>query len=448
VNHRIITIATFLAILILGSYFRLESLRETILDAPLRADAGQYFAYAYNLRHHHTYSRDLQGITDSHASVSPDALRSPGYPLFLLPFVSDPPNWTIIYRILLAQTILSILTLVVCYFTFRSMLPWGWASVACALTAISPHLIVSNSYILTESLCCFSLVWVGWLMSLFIKRQSLWMAAFLGMSIAVSSHIRPGFQYFSFFLIVFVICQVRPVNYRWRAGAFVLGGFLLLLCPWIVRNVVSLHTTSDTSLMRAWVHHGVFPNFMYENRRETFGYPYRFDPQVNQIESSVSSVLAEVVRRFREKPGEHLRWFLIGKPIAFWSWSCPQGAGDVFIYPVRMSPYFSNRLFQVTHAAMHNSNGILVLFMAIGCIMAWLPEAKLGLAHNTILMARFVSLFLLYFVGVHMVGFPISRYSVPLRPYLYAMACFAPYAMCSTLRTLGLPARKSHSVVA
>jgi hypothetical protein len=43
------------------------------------------------------------------------------------------------------------------------------------------------------------------------------------------------------------------------------------------------------------------------------------------------------------------------------------------------------------------------------------------LAPTGLVVARFVSLVLLYFTAMHMVGAPFPRYSIPLRPFLYGM---------------------------
>jgi hypothetical protein len=40
-------------------------------------------------------------------------------------------------------------------------------------------------------------------------------------------------------------------------------------------------------------------------------------------------------------------------------------------------------------------------------------------------MTRYISALLIYFTVLHMVGAPFPRYSVPLRPFQYAMALYA-----------------------
>ncbi len=63
-------------ILVSGFYLRYESVLKTEVIKPLRADAGQYFMYAYNLRHKHIYSQQVGNPEDTESPVKPDAVRS------------------------------------------------------------------------------------------------------------------------------------------------------------------------------------------------------------------------------------------------------------------------------------------------------------------------------------------------------------------------------------
>jgi hypothetical protein len=103
-------------ILLLGFYLRYESVLETEVIKPLRADAGQYFMYAYNLRHKHTYSQQVGNPDDLKSPVKSAAVRSPGYPLFLAPFVDGLPSQQTIHWILLSQALISTLTIFIAFF--------------------------------------------------------------------------------------------------------------------------------------------------------------------------------------------------------------------------------------------------------------------------------------------------------------------------------------------
>jgi hypothetical protein len=164
---------------------------------------------------------------------------------------------------------------------------------------------------------------------------------------------------------------------------------------------------------------------MNHDRQESHGFPYQFDPDSDEIRKSVSSVLREIFRRFAQEPLRHHHWFLIKKPVSFWSWNLVQGP-DAFVYAVSGSPYFSIKTFQWTHLLMYTLHTGPVIFCLIGCILVWIPFFTSNLPLTTVLSARFVSIFLIYMTGIHMIGAPFPRYSVPLRPLLYGLACLPP----------------------
>jgi hypothetical protein len=384
--------------------------------------------YAYNLRHKQVYSRDAASLQKPDFRPAPDATRSPGYPVFLSAFVSGLPNKGMIERIALSQALLSTITVLFSFLCLRSFLSAFWAAAATLLIGLSPHLIVANSYILTETLFCFILVLIGWITGLFGKRLHLWQAAVIGMLMALASLVRPSLQYFPILFSVFLVFHVG-----WRKGgkltAIVILGFILCFSPWVIRNMHTPGVTSDNTLMVNFLHHGMYPDFTYDEIKESRGFPYRYDPRASEISRDTSSVLKELSRRFYEEPGKHLRWFLLGKPVAFWSWNTVQGVGDAFIYPVSQSPYFYDPYFRWSHHLMHGLHWPTVILAFFGCLMAWLPLSRIGVKDYTVFAARIASLLLIYYTALHVIGAPFPRYSVPLRPFLYGLALFPPYLL-------------------
>ncbi|MCJ7683676.1 MAG: hypothetical protein MUO68_05215, partial [Desulfobacteraceae bacterium] len=187
-------------------------------------------------------------------------------------------------------------------------------------------------------------------------------------------------------------------------------------------------------LMINFLHHGIYPAFMYEGVAESYGFPYRYDPQAEKIGKSLSSVLKEISNRFVQAPLRHAKWYLLDKPMAFWSWDMIQGSGDAFVYPVSSSPYFHNTFFRITHRLMYILHYPLTVLALFGCLMAWFFLTRLDLDQSSLLLTRFYSLLLIYYTLIHMIGAPFPRYSVPLRPYLYGMALFTPYILFISIR--------------
>ncbi len=420
--------ALILCVLLTGSfYLRCESLWRTVVVPPeIRADAKDYFAYAFNVRHHGIYSRDVRGLAGEAVNLPPDAVRSPGYPLYLTLFLGSESIGAFLVNVLFSQVVISTFTVVLAFLMYRRFLSLFWSSLAAFFTALSPHLIVANSYLLTETLFCFLLVAACWWGGLTASKTSWKTIAVLGSLLAVANLVRPSLLFFPF-LLALVPGAVLPrgQNRHFRGAAALLAGFALITIPWFGRNLVSLRQFSDNTLQIAFLHHGIYPDFMYNHKAESYGFPYRFDPRTPEISRSTGTVLEEIVRRFASEPGEQAMWYLFKKPVFFWSWDLVQGQGDAFVYPVSRTPYANDPLFVWSHRLMRLIHYPLIWAGLLGCILAWLPGASRKTEPEARAAARFISLLLLYFTVLHMAGAPFPRYSVPLRPLIYGMAMFA-----------------------
>lgn len=423
-NRNHFSLVVLLLISGLALYMRLESVVETQVINPIRADARDYFFYAYNFRINHVYS--AAGVDPDHsgAEIKPDSIRPPGYPLFLSLFVNGLPDRPMLGKVLICQAILSALTVVLAFVFFRGFLPEPWALSACFFTAISPHLIVANSYLLTEPLFCFLLVLFAWLASSYKESSCTAMLFLGGLILGFAAIVRTSILYFPIGLAFLFLFE-----FGWRRGLrfFVTLslGFFLALAPWLIRNLIVFHGLGDKTQMINFLHHGLYPNFTYDHIVESYGFPYRFDPRSVEISRNVASVVREICERFRREPIEHAGWFVLGKPVAFWSWNIVQGAGDCFVYPAAASPYFNDWLFYLTHELMYFLHWPLVCLGLLGSVLVWVPCCCKKLRQPAVFAARLISLMLAYFTLLHMVGAPFPRYAVPLRPFLYGMSMLA-----------------------
>ena len=135
-----VTLLVFVCILLLGSYLRMRSVAETVVINPLRADAGDYFRYAYNLLYKSTYSREVGNLKDLNSPVTQDSVRPPGYPLFLALFVDGLSFQYFIDNVVFSQAILSSLTIILAFLLFKSFLssPWALGPSTCRYKP-SPH---------------------------------------------------------------------------------------------------------------------------------------------------------------------------------------------------------------------------------------------------------------------------------------------------------------------
>lgn len=437
-----LSLIIFGLIILCAFYLRSESWMETSVVRPLQKDAADYFFYAHNLRHSLTYSRQAHAPSDAGSQLTPDAVRHPGYPLFLALLIDGPPSRQLIKKIQFWQMLISTLTVVAACFLFRCCMPPAWGYASAALVALSPHLIVFNSYILTETLFCFMLVLVALLVCRLGGHPSNWLSVLIGAVMAMAMLIRPSLQFFPV-----VMAVLLWFGFGRRRGmklfVYVCLGFVLMASPWYIRNFITLGKASDKSLMINFLHHGLYPDFKFQNKAESYGRPYNFDPRSEIIKTGLRSVTAEMINRFRQEPAAHLKWYLLGKPVKFWSWDTLQGHGDMYVYYVSRSP-FQNRIpFHWIQKLMEFLHGPLVLLAIAGSLGVWIaPRLTAGEPDPIrLFMARFFSALLLYFTALHMVGAPFPRYSVPLRPFQYAMGLYTLY-MISTLKLIGAVSSK------
>jgi len=441
-QKKLMLIVLFSSVFIMGLYLRCESVKETIVIKPLRSDARNYYIYAFNLRHKHIYSREIGNPNDLYSKVKPDADRAPGYPIFLMPFVTGLPNHKIINSILLFQVILSMLTLFISLFYFRHFLPHIWVYPALLLLALSPHLVVANSYILTETLLCLLMTIFFWQMSKFFTKPSRLTAIITGIVMGMAHLVRPNLHYFFFLIALFFLFYFRK-NKTPHFFLFLLAGFLITNSFWTVRNITVVGEAPRNERLIMFLAHGMYPELTYEGKPESYGTPYRFDPNFKTIQKDTKSVLQEIKRRFTEEPLRHIKWYALRKPFFLFSWHMAQGMGDAFVYPVARSPYFYNSFFQASHYFMRTIHEIVVTLCLFGCFIVWFPISKLGLPEKEILIVRFTSIFFIYIIIIHTIGTPLPRYSVPLRPIIYGMAVYPLHLL--TVLFINLKKRRDSS---
>ncbi|MEI7869204.1 MAG: glycosyltransferase family 39 protein [Candidatus Methylumidiphilus sp.] len=420
---------------LLGLQLRLQAVRYTEVDTPVRADARGYLLYAINLKQFHTYSRSPDALEGKVASPTPDAMRTPGYPLFLRMFMGDNFSDKTLYNIELAQALLSTLTILLAYATFASLLNRPLALIVALLTAISPHLVFTNVFILSESLSCFFLMSFLWGLSRWKTDPSSWLMVGTGLLLALTSLTRPWMQYFILLLIPLMIFY-SPVARPKREAILLSVGFILPMLIWMGRNLITLGILSDDSVVISSLYQGHYARLMYDNHPETFAYPYRFDPRAAEISASFATVWAEILRHLKENTLDYIGWYVIGKPLFLFSWDIFEGLGDLLIYPVLRTPYSDLSLFKVTHVIMRNLHDWLVMLAALGCIAAWLPSAWVGLAGERRFLLRSLAFLFAYFVLIHCILKPEARYSIPMRPVIYGMAMFGLWYLGCLLRPL------------
>jgi 4-amino-4-deoxy-L-arabinose transferase-like glycosyltransferase len=421
-----LALAVLAIVFIVGFGLRYQALAESELPKYPNGDAAKYLLYAYNLKNFGIYSMSgmsmLPADTDPRAArelMQPDALVSPGLPLFLSRFLGGEYTERQRDRILLAQVILSSFTVLLAYLAFAPLggLPGLGAAV---LTAFSPHLVNMNLFFLTEPLFCFFLAAFVWLLSLVDKDSSSPLFLLIGLVFGMAVLTRPWIQGYLLLLLPLLVFSVARVPVR--KVLLIVVGAAILVTPWLVRNQLVIGSTTDTTLSFNSIRHGMYPDMKYDDQPESLGYAYQYDPMSAELGKSVDATLAELKRRAADNPGEYLRWYLFGKSKSVLSWQMIAAADAVFVYPANNSPYFSRPAFYLSSYYMQKLHGVLMVLAIAGLLLAWLPAGMQHLDRNGLVFARAMSLLLIYFLVMHSIGAPYPRYSVPMRPILYGMS--------------------------
>ena len=292
--------------------------------------------------------------------------------------------------------------------------------VVASLVAINPHFATISTYLLTESLFMFLLL--AGTLSLINAAQSKrrWAFVVTGVLWGMSSLVRPTVEFLPVLAMLGVLAIPRLRNFLPKAVlAFVC--FAAILSPWVIRSqAADLRESSSVLLVNTLVH-GSYPDFLYEGQPESFGFPYRFDPNLAKISGDVPSLLRHLASKFQNDPTLYARWYLVGKPIYFLSWAHVQGF-DILIAPVNYTPYYQDIRFAIMRAISFNLHWPAMILGLAGILLLWLRPSALGLGHSATTAASIVALIVIYAIVFHMIAAPFPRYGLPFRPFLYALA--------------------------
>lgn len=414
-NRRKQFVVPFLLFLILalGTYLRLSAVTNTEINTPIRADAQVYYFSAVNLNQKGIFSSAAPTLPH----VKPDAFVQPAFPFIIAPLIKFPPTMDMIFQVNILQAILGILTIILTFLFFLNFSEHSIALGAALLVAISPHLVVMTTYMLTETTFTFFLLLGFYLLMLaYTKEQPLFSIA-SGLALGLSALTRSTTEYLGLFLLLSFTFESKHHFTKTILPALLTS--LTIIMGWKLRNLFAINSLSDPTLFINAVHHGMYPGFMYHGNPASLAIPYRFDPLSAWIDASAAHAIIAIVQNFAANPLQYSAWFFIGKPIFLLSWNMIDGIGDIFLYPVLSSPYFYNPVFQITRSIVFGLHGLLSIIAVFGLFFT-LTIPKSSAANDKFMFAAKISaLLVLYFFLIHIIGAPYPRYGIPLRPFIY-----------------------------
>ncbi len=433
-----VPVLILLVITLTGFTIRAAYIQKTEINTPIRADARQYVIYALNLINHKTFSVEYPSD-----NPKPDSFRSPGYPAFIslaLLFGEEKYYQAIQYL----QVVLGTLMIPVTYLLGTAFLPLWGALTAALFVALSPHLVSSASYVLTETLfgTLLTLALLLFCLAMGRARRSLFIISglFFGLAYLVNEVV----LFLPFGLGVILILVTSPESTgkkqkRILKNPFVAGilifimVFSLLAGSWMIRNKISIPPGGKSGKGRALITlvHGTYPGFIYKDPRFKY-YSYREDPEFEKYTESYSSFARIFLGRFKEKPLRHVTWYLFEKPYYIWSWNIIQGQGDIYIYPVVKSLYQKSSLANSTRILMKILHPI-VMILCLGGIIFIIKQLIRGERPDSkVLVLLFAPI--IYFTLLYTVFAPLPRYSIPLRPVMYLFAVWTMVMFVDLIR--------------
>jgi 4-amino-4-deoxy-L-arabinose transferase-like glycosyltransferase len=388
------------------------------VQAPLRADAGHYAQYAKNLVEHGVFS--LATTTPP----PPDSFRSPGYPAVLATcrWLGGEAGW---YSLAIAlQVGLGALTVLLTYRIARTFVGFAPALVAAVLCALSPHLVVSTAYVLTECVTTFAVVAAMWLCVGGTPRRWLLAAVVSGAAVLCNEAL---------VFLPFVLGAVC-----WRHGRALALAFVALACvpfaAWSLRNQVQPLALRGSERVTASISHGSYPGMVFQDSR-LFGYPYREDPEQPAFGASWSGLSRVLGPRIAADPWRYVWWYAVEKPVWLWSWPLVQGR-DVLVYEVANSPYERQPVMQASHALMRWLHVPVMVLALLGAAVAVVRHRR-GPQWEPFALALVAIAGTLAYVPV----IPDPRYLQPIRPLLFVLAAATLGAVAQALRSRrGIPA--------
>ena len=324
-------LSVFAAVIIALTFlFRLYYINSTVVDIPLRGDAGSYFIYAKNLLEHGVFSKDT-----INAVPEPDSFWAPGYPFFLAVVMKFTSSEQFYSAVLYTQAFISALTAGISVVLGSFFLPvWGCLLIA-FLLVFSPHMTSMAGYLLTETLFCFTLAMSLLLFILALKKQQNLLHCLSGLFFGLSYLVNPVIFFFPFIATLVVYYFFNENKLKKQNILLFLGCFLLIFALWSVRGMVSVKGESDSSLDRAET------NFIIGSHSDFYDI-WRKNPRDESLpkawemarEEPLGKILGDVMRRVAADPVHYSYWYFIEKPYLLWSWNILTGQGDIYIYPV------------------------------------------------------------------------------------------------------------------
>tara|TARA_B110000503_G_scaffold20798_1_gene31440 strand:+ start:1170 stop:2405 length:1236 start_codon:yes stop_codon:yes gene_type:complete len=389
----------------------------TIVSEPYRADAGQYFSIAFNIVNHGVVS-----VARPDAKTpTPDSYRGPGYPLLVALVIATGGEDNFYRNLLFMQAVVGALSVAVTIAIARYWMGMGFAIAAGALMAIWPHTVTLAGYILTETFFGFSLL-VGIYLLCRAHSTQKWLGyTFAGFTFSYAALINPV-------ILIFPVLTAGVLLFSQRRNALI---FLLcaLVIPlaWSLRGVMLEESgRSSSSRLVDNVFTGMEPDFDYGQTPEIIAARKRINEGQAAFNHSPMLAIELITKRIAEQPVFYVKWYLWQKPLRYWQWSIIHGDGDIYVYPVLQSPFYTSTTFRAISSLCYALN-LPLLLAAVGFVLIFANKALRRNVQDNDFPLLLVTLLFIYATVLHSALTPEPRYAVPFKAFevLLAMSLLA-----------------------
>lgn len=363
------------------------------IGGPGAMDSQTYQSIAMNLIKGHGFSED---------GINPSIFVAPLYPFALAAIYKIFGPYPLIVEIF--QCLLGIGTAILVFLITRKFFSSDIALVAMAIVAFIPELFVLSTFLYTESLFIFLLMATLFAYQCSLEHSGLGPIAFVGILAGFMTLARP-----TTLLIPGIIFLTLLVKFR-ISGAFkrtlIFSIFFVLpIIPWTVRNYTVYQEIIPVTVGNGdnlWTGNYLPFDGKY-NYEKTRAMMDSMSVGLNQKERN-DFFVREAKKNLSAEPLQ-TAWLMVRKIYRFWFWvyeSIPSGQkrqGVTFIQVILKVVYYP----------------LLVLFI-LGILQTRSRWRDLVLFY----------LFILYYLGIHVLTLVVPRYRFPILPI---MAIFAAYSL-------------------
>lgn len=318
-------------------------------------------------------------------SGEPNALVTPGYPLFLsiIYGIFGYKNHSPLFEVRLIQIILASLTTGLLYLVSKKLFnSVAMAALSAVFYSIYLVAIWVPTLLLTETLYTFLFILYFLVQIYAVESERVSVHMLAGILFALSILVRPAMAPLIVLPYAFCYLETKKVKFL-RLFLYNLAGFIAIMSFWWLRNLIVLKklvlfATQEDPLLR-----GTYP--YYEGVESM--------PAINQKQEAVR----RIIEGFSKQPLLYLKWYTAGK--------------FTYLYLNEVFYYVDSKI-----KTLRSLIGLHYFYVQLG----WIGVILSGIKKEI----RLISLYVIMMTIIHLGFVATSRYSYPIMPLLIILCSY------------------------